>query len=174
MYICRAFVSRKYLNLNLRNVCINYSKLKPKIKSITYHRNYFYRRPQLNEQLRKIVGYWLLTCSGMVFVAVSLGGITRLTESGLSMVTWKLLGEKRPKNEELWLEEFEKYKKFPEFKFLNKNITLDDFKQIWWMEYIHRMWGRLIGATFIIPWCFNILDSDLRSICCGFRCWFNI
>ncbi|KAL1460619.1 hypothetical protein WDU94_012586 [Cyamophila willieti] len=61
-------------------------------------------------------GYWLLGCSGMVFGAVVLGGVTRLTESGLSMVTWKLFGEKLPKNSAEWIEEFNLYKEYPEFK----------------------------------------------------------
>lgn len=99
----------------------------------------------------KLVGSWLLTCGGMVFVAVALGGITRLTESGLSMVTWRLLGEKMPLGEAEWLSEFECYKQFPEYKITNYNMTLEEFKRIWWMEYLHRMWGRLIGAVFIIP-----------------------
>ncbi|CAL7938408.1 unnamed protein product [Xylocopa violacea] len=99
----------------------------------------------------KIVGKWLLTCSGMVFMAVILGGITRLTESGLSMVTWKLLGEKMPTTESQWHTEFERYKQFPEYKINNQNMTLEEFKRIWWMEYLHRMWGRLIGAVFIVP-----------------------
>ncbi|CAD6238946.1 GSCOCG00008570001-RA-CDS [Cotesia congregata] len=100
---------------------------------------------------KKFVGSWLLLCSGMVFVAVSLGGITRLTESGLSMVNWRFLGEKMPLTKQQWIEEFEKYQQYPEFKILNKDMTLEDFKRIWWMEYIHRMWGRLIGVTFIVP-----------------------
>ncbi|XP_017761845.1 PREDICTED: cytochrome c oxidase assembly protein COX15 homolog [Eufriesea mexicana] len=99
----------------------------------------------------KIVGHWLLTCSGMVFVAVTLGGITRLTESGLSMVTWKLLGEKMPTTENQWHMEFEHYKQFPEYQINNQNMTLEEFKRIWWMEYLHRTWGRLIGAVFIVP-----------------------
>uniref|UniRef100_A0A6P7GS42 Cytochrome c oxidase assembly protein COX15 homolog n=1 Tax=Diabrotica virgifera virgifera TaxID=50390 RepID=A0A6P7GS42_DIAVI len=97
------------------------------------------------------VGYWLLTCSGMVFVAVVLGGVTRLTESGLSMVTWKLLGEKMPRTEVEWQEEFERYKQYPEFKIKNKDMTLKEFKFIWFMEYSHRQWGRAIGAMFLIP-----------------------
>lgn len=64
----------------------------------------------------KYVGYWFLGCSGMVFIAVALGGITRLTESGLSMVNWKLLGEKLPTSTAQWQEEFHKYQQFPEFK----------------------------------------------------------
>lgn len=64
----------------------------------------------------KYVGYWFLGCSGMVFVAVALGGVTRLTESGLSMVNWKLLGEKLPTTQTQWEIEFNKYQQFPEFK----------------------------------------------------------
>ncbi|KAG5682395.1 hypothetical protein PVAND_011748 [Polypedilum vanderplanki] len=100
---------------------------------------------------QKAVGWWLAGCSGMVFVAVALGGITRLTESGLSMSHWKLLGEKPPTTQEDWIREFEIYKQFPEFKIKNKEMTLEEFKFIFWMEYGHRMWGRLIGAMFAIP-----------------------
>ncbi|KAF6198863.1 hypothetical protein GE061_006886 [Apolygus lucorum] len=99
----------------------------------------------------KIVGTWLLGCSGMVFGAVILGGLTRLTESGLSMVTWKLLGEKLPRTAEEWESEFNRYKQFPEFKMQNSSMTLDEFKRIWWLEYGHRMWGRCIGAAFLLP-----------------------
>ncbi|XP_043267366.1 cytochrome c oxidase assembly protein COX15 homolog [Venturia canescens] len=109
------------------------------------------RASAMGQKSQKIVGSWLLTCSGMVFVAVALGGITRLTESGLSMVTWKFLGEKMPSGETQWIEEFERYKEYPEYKILNKGMTLEEFKKIWWMEYMHRMWGRLIGITFALP-----------------------
>jgi cytochrome c oxidase assembly protein subunit 15 len=99
----------------------------------------------------KAVGWWLMGCGAMVFVAVALGGVTRLTESGLSMVRWKLLGEKLPRTEAEWQEEFEIYKQFPEFILKNKDMTLEEFKFIFWMEYGHRMWGRLIGAFFALP-----------------------
>ncbi|KAF3426438.1 hypothetical protein E2986_01023 [Frieseomelitta varia] len=118
------------------------------------------------EKSNKSVGKWLLTCSGMVFVAVILGGITRLTESGLSMVTWKLLGEKMPTTERQWHAEFERYKQFPEYKINNQNMTLEEFKRIWWMEYLHRMWGRLIGAVFIVPatyfWAKGMLTRGMK------------
>lgn len=104
-----------------------------------------------NAVAQKAVGYWLLGCGGMVFGAVVLGGITRLTESGLSMVTWKLFGEKPPFNQADWEKEFELYKQFPEYKMKNMDITLEEFKRIWWMEYAHRMWGRCIGAAFLFP-----------------------
>lgn len=109
----------------------------------------------------KAVGTWLFVCSGMVFVAVVLGGVTRLTESGLSMVTWKLLGEKRPITMEEWNVEFELYKQFPEYKMLNQNMTIEEFKRIWWMEYMHRQWGRLIGAVFAIPAAYFWLTGNL-------------
>ncbi|CAH1398465.1 unnamed protein product [Nezara viridula] len=104
-----------------------------------------------NAVAQKAVGYWLLGCGGMVFGAVVLGGVTRLTESGLSMVTWKLFGEKPPFNQADWEKEFELYKQFPEYKMKNMDITLEEFKRIWWMEYAHRMWGRCIGAAFLFP-----------------------
>ncbi|XP_011184604.1 cytochrome c oxidase assembly protein COX15 homolog [Zeugodacus cucurbitae] len=99
----------------------------------------------------KIVGSWLLCCGGMVYVAVALGGVTRLTESGLSMVNWKLLGEKKPKTTEEWKAEFWNYQQYPEYKLKNSSMTLEEFKFIYMMEYIHRMWGRGIGAVFLIP-----------------------
>ncbi|KAH8290224.1 hypothetical protein KR054_001128 [Drosophila jambulina] len=99
----------------------------------------------------KIVGRWFLGVSGMVFVAVGLGGVTRLTESGLSMVTWKLTGERMPRTQEEWVQEFTKYQQYPEYKLKNVNMTVDEFKFIFMMEYIHRMWGRAIGGFFLLP-----------------------
>ncbi|XP_017782208.1 PREDICTED: cytochrome c oxidase assembly protein COX15 homolog [Nicrophorus vespilloides] len=110
----------------------------------------------------RAVGYWLMTCGGMVFVAVVLGGVTRLTESGLSMVTWKLLGEKMPRTQEEWESEFRKYKEFPEFKIKNKDMTLSEFKWIWHMEFGHRMWGRAIGAAFLVPAAYFWMRGRLR------------
>ncbi|XP_063362679.1 cytochrome c oxidase assembly protein COX15 homolog [Cydia amplana] len=114
----------------------------------------------------KAVGYWLLGCSGMVFTAVVLGGVTRLTESGLSMVTWKLLGEKLPTTEAEWESEFSKYQQFPEYKYKNQHITLSEFKWIWWMEFAHRTWGRCIGAAVFLPaaffWMKGYLDKGMK------------
>ncbi|XP_026763523.1 cytochrome c oxidase assembly protein COX15 homolog [Galleria mellonella] len=114
----------------------------------------------------KVVGYWLLGCSGMVFTAVVLGGVTRLTESGLSMVTWKLLGEKMPRSEDEWQREFEKYQQYPEFKYKNQHITLSEFKWIWFMEFAHRTWGRAIGAAVLLPaagfWLRGCLDRGMK------------
>ena len=87
----------------------------------------------------------------MIFIMIIIGGLTRLTESGLSIVEWRLFGYLPPINEKDWLELFNKYKQFPEFKLLNKEININEFKFIFWMEYIHRLWGRLIFLVFFIP-----------------------
>lgn len=100
---------------------------------------------------RKAVGYWLVGVCGLTVSTVSLGGITRLTKSGLSMVDWHPFNEFPPKNEEQWDQEFKRYQQYPEFKLRNSEISLQDFKWIWYMEYIHRSFGRLIGITFFVP-----------------------
>ncbi|KAK6174539.1 hypothetical protein SNE40_017795 [Patella caerulea] len=110
--------------------------------------------PQIPLQGQKIVGGWLIGCAGMVFGAVILGGVTRLTESGLSMVDWRLLKDmKPPSSQEEWQKEFERYKQFPEYKYVSKEkeMTLNHFKFIWYMEYSHRMWGRAVGLVFALP-----------------------
>ncbi|AQZ12317.1 COX15 (YER141W) [Zygosaccharomyces parabailii] len=100
----------------------------------------------------KWVGYWLIGTSGLVFGIVVLGGLTRLTESGLSITEWKpVTGTLPPLTQQEWEEEFEKYKESPEFKQINSHIDLDEFKFIFFMEWIHRLWGRAIGAVFILP-----------------------
>jgi len=122
---------------------------------------------------KKWVGRWLFGCSGMVFGAVAIGGLTRLTESGLSMTDWHLLGKRPPWTEEQWTKEFLQYQQYPEFMKLNSKMTLNEFKFIWWMEYGHRQWGRTIGAFFAIPaayfWYKGALSSVLkkRVVLCG-------
>lgn len=97
------------------------------------------------------VGYWVMTTTGMVFVMVVLGGVTRLTRSGLSIVEWRPEGEKLPRTDEEWAVEFEKYKAFPEFQRVNRHMSLDEFKPIYFMEWFHRFWGRAIGVAFGLP-----------------------
>ncbi|KAM7385622.1 hypothetical protein PAMP_001697 [Pampus punctatissimus] len=105
-----------------------------------------------NAATNRIVGRWLLGCSGLVVGAVVLGGVTRLTESGLSMVDWHLVREmKPPQSEAEWEAEFSKYQQFPEFKIMNHDMTLPEFKFIFYMEWGHRMWGRLVGLAYILP-----------------------
>lgn len=108
----------------------------------------------VNESKNKTIGLWLAGCSGMVAGAVVLGGLTRLTESGLSMVDWRLIKDMiPPKNEEEWQTEFDKYKEYPEWKYTNKDrdMSLNQFKFIFYMEWGHRMWGRAVGLVFLIP-----------------------
>eukprot|EP00162_Nutomonas_longa_P008817 comp18819_c0_seq1/m.34315 comp18819_c0_seq1/g.34315 ORF comp18819_c0_seq1/g.34315 comp18819_c0_seq1/m.34315 type:complete len:500 (-) comp18819_c0_seq1:4-1503(-) len=94
---------------------------------------------------------WLLVCSGMVFGMVVLGGVTRLTESGLSMTRWKPLRFLPPMNKEEWEEEFAHYKLTPEFLAHNSDMDIEGFKRIFFFEYVHRLWGRMIGIAFAGP-----------------------
>ncbi|KAI9236006.1 MAG: cytochrome oxidase assembly protein-domain-containing protein [Podila humilis] len=102
--------------------------------------------------VKPIVGWWMMTISAMTFGIVVVGGMTRLTESGLSIVEWNLIkGMKPPRSQAEWEEEFEKYKQFPEYKILNHGMTIEEFKRIFYYEWSHRMLGRAIGAAFILP-----------------------
>jgi heme a synthase len=97
------------------------------------------------------IAWWLAICAAMVFAMVVLGGATRLTESGLSIVEWKPLTVTPPMNAEQWQVEFENYQHSPQFKKENGWMTVEDFKGIFWLEYLHRLWGRIIGAAFLLP-----------------------
>lgn len=105
----------------------------------------------LPDSIRKQMVWWLGTCSAWVFGLVVLGGITRLTRSGLSMTDWKFTGERPPLSDEDWEVEFSKYQQSPEFKKVHSYMTVEDFKFIYWMEYSHRMWGRALGLVFGVP-----------------------
>ncbi|XP_006880100.1 PREDICTED: cytochrome c oxidase assembly protein COX15 homolog [Elephantulus edwardii] len=135
--------------------------------------------PLPSKAAERVVGRWLLICSGTVAGAVILGGVTRLTESGLSMVDWHLIKEmKPPTSQEEWEAEFQKYQQFPEFKILNHDMTLAEFKFIWYMEYSHRMWGRLVGLAYVLPaayfWRKGWLNRGLKGrvlALCGLVCF---
>lgn len=95
---------------------------------------------------------WLISGCLLIALMVVIGGITRLTQSGLSMVEWKpIVGVVPPLNEQHWIHEFELYKTSPEFKFYNSHFSLEDFKSIFFWEYLHRLVGRVIGLVFVIP-----------------------
>ncbi|EXB51058.1 Cytochrome c oxidase assembly protein COX15 [Morus notabilis] len=100
---------------------------------------------------QKAVGIWLFCSAAWVFSMVILGGVTRLTRSGLSMTDWKFTGQLPPLSDEEWLQEFEKYKQSPEYKRVNRGMSIEEFKFIYWMEYAHRMWGRALGIMFALP-----------------------
>ncbi|HEY4798517.1 MAG TPA: COX15/CtaA family protein, partial [Bacteroidia bacterium] len=95
---------------------------------------------------------WLLSGCFLIYAMVVIGGITRLTGSGLSITEWKVVtGTLPPLSEESWQKEFDGYKQIPQYKLLNSDFTLADFKNIYWWEYIHRLIGRIIGVVFLIP-----------------------
>ncbi|KAJ2676527.1 Cytochrome c oxidase assembly protein cox15 [Coemansia sp. RSA 1285] len=108
--------------------------------------------PQRRTVDAPIVGYWSLFCASMVFGIVVWGGLTRLTESGLSIVEWApITGARLPTSDAQWESEFEKYKQFPEYQKVHIGITLDDFKRIYFMEWFHRNIGRLFGVVYLVP-----------------------
>lgn len=109
----------------------------------------------MSEETRRrhgIIAYWLFVMCAMVFVMVVLGGLTRLTQSGLSMVEWKpLTGWLPPTSEEEWLRTFEAYQRYPQFMKVFPDMDLAGFKGIFWLEFIHRVWGRVMGVVFLAP-----------------------
>ena len=112
----------------------------------------------------KAVAIWLLVGVGMIIIQVLLGGITRLTGSGLSITEWKpILGALPPLNEADWLKAFEQYKQIGQYKHLNFEFTLSDFKFIYFWEWFHREWARLIGVVFFIPFVWFIVKKKIEK-----------
>ena len=110
------------------------------------------------------VAIWLLVGVVMLMIQVLLGGITRLTGSGLSITEWKpLLGTLPPLNEQQWNEAFENYKRIAQYKLLNYSFTLHDFKFIFFWEWLHRVWARLIAVAFIIPFVVFIIQKRFKK-----------
>ena len=98
------------------------------------------------------IACWLLGVAALVFLMVVVGGITRLTESGLSIVRWEpLSGTLPPIGEEAWAAEFAAYRQSPQYQLVNTGMSLDDFKNIYFWEYVHRLLGRIIGLAFALP-----------------------
>jgi len=101
---------------------------------------------------RRAMAAWLFACCALVFAIVVVGGITRLTHSGLSIVEWQpLVGAVPPLDENAWAQTFAKYRETPEFRLRNFDMTLAGFKRIFWWEYAHRLLGRVIGVAFFVP-----------------------
>lgn len=120
----------------------------------------FHFLPHKDAQLLKL---WLVISSVMIFLMVIIGGATRLTGSGLSMVEWQPLNFFPPVTENEWIKEFLKYQAFPEFKLINSWMELSDFKQIYWLEYFHRLWGRIIGIVFFLPFVYFYLSKKIQG-----------
>lgn len=106
----------------------------------------------LNYTQTRFYNRWLVACMTMVVLMVLIGGVTRLTESGLSIVEWKVLsGTLPPLSQEAWEQEFHDYQATPEFQKINSYFGLAEFKRIFWLEYIHRLLGRITGIVFLLP-----------------------
>lgn len=101
---------------------------------------------------RRHIAMWLFAIAGLIALMVVVGGLTRLTDSGLSITSWKPIhGALPPLSDADWLEEFDAYKQIPQYQLLNKGMSLDEFKAIFWWEWSHRNLGRLIGFAFLLP-----------------------
>ncbi len=112
----------------------------------------------------RLIASWLLLCAAVVFGMIILGGVTRLTNSGLSMVEWKpLMGAIPPIGEAAWQETFDKYKQYPEYQKVNRGMDLAGFKAIFMYEYLHRVLGRLIGVLFFFPMVFFAFRGWVRA-----------
>jgi len=109
------------------------------------------------------VAAWLLACAVTVFTMIVLGGVTRLTNSGLSIVEWQpVMGIVPPLNEAQWQQTFDQYRQFPEYRKVNLGMSLAEFKGIFYFEYAHRVLGRLIGVIFLFPFLYFLLSGKLR------------
>lgn len=111
----------------------------------------------------RAVAIWLLVCCAVVFGIIVIGGITRLTESGLSITEWRpVTGALPPLSEAEWQSEFERYRQIPEYQEINRGMTLAEFKGIYWWEYVHRLWARLIGVVFAVPLLVFLIRGQIR------------
>jgi len=116
----------------------------------------------MDQSSRTPIAIWLLACCALVFIMVVVGGVTRLTHSGLSMVEWKpLVGTIPPLSQKDWEEVFLKYQATPEYLHVNKGMALDEFKGIFWWEYFHRLLGRAIGVAFFLPLLFFLVRGKI-------------
>ena len=115
------------------------------------------------EKINKLFLYWLSISLLLVFFIIIVGGLTRLTNSGLSITEWELFeGILPPLNQTSWLNYFEDYKKIPQYKLLNFDMTLEEFKVIFYWEYFHRILARIIGLFFLIPLLFFYFTKKIE------------
>ena len=118
-----------------------------------------------NKVLKKYISLWLVSMFWVIAITIIVGGLTRLTDSGLSITQWQLFsGIFPPFNETQWNQYFELYKKIPEYNLQNHSMTLEEFKVIFWWEFIHRFLGRLIGILFFVPLIFFTLKLGFKKI----------
>ena len=119
---------------------------------------------QTKERSSKLIATWLLIGVGMTVVQIALGGITRLTGSGLSITHWDVVtGSLPPLNEQQWLIEYNKYRLTPQFQLLNFNFNISDFKMIFFWEWFHRLWARTIGMVFIVGFVWLLAKKHFKK-----------
>jgi cytochrome c oxidase assembly protein subunit 15 len=112
----------------------------------------------------RAVRWWLISVAALIALMVLVGGATRLTESGLSIVEWKpVTGSVPPLSEAQWTEAFEAYKKIPQYRELNAGMSLSEFKEIYWWEWSHRFLGRFIGVAYLLPFLFFLWRGGLSG-----------
>jgi heme a synthase len=114
------------------------------------------------ESSERAIGLWLLACCAMIFLMVVIGGITRLTESGLSITQWQPVeGVLPPLSEAQWQDAFARYQAIPQYAAIHADMSLDQFKHIYFWEYLHRLWGRLIGFAFLLPFLWFLIRGRI-------------
>jgi len=117
-----------------------------------------------DDRSRAQIAAWLFACCALLFCMVVVGGVTRLTRSGLSIVEWQpVTGAIPPLSQAQWEETFEKYKQTPEYQKVNHAMSLEEFKGIFWWEYSHRLLGRLIGLAFLLPYVYFLVRKKVRG-----------
>ena len=116
------------------------------------------------KKINKLFLYWLIISLFMVFFIIIVGGLTRLTDSGLSITKWELFkGLLPPLSDEAWKNYFDQYKQIPQYKLINFDMNIDQFKIIFYWEYFHRILARLIGIFFLIPLLFFVLSKKINQ-----------
>ena len=116
-----------------------------------------------NDNFKISIFVWLIILTIMVFAIIIIGGLTRLTNSGLSMVNWRpILGTFPPLTSQAWSNVFDLYKQTPEFIYINKNITLEEFQYIFWWEWTHRFVARFLGVVFILPFLYFVIKKKIK------------
>jgi cytochrome c oxidase assembly protein subunit 15 len=122
------------------------------------------RQPASIAGAPRAVALWLLACCVLVFAMIVVGGVTRLTHSGLSITEWQpIVGTLPPLSPQDWEAAFAKYQATPEYRQVNKGMGLDEFKRIFWWEYFHRLLGRLIGVAFLVPFLWFLARRAIPS-----------
>ena len=149
------FISFSKANLHLADIVVQSTDLEIMVNLAAMR--------YVNPHGRRAVLWWLYIGMCMTFVMVAIGGATRLTDSGLSITEWEVVkGSLPPLTEAAWQQAFEKYQRIPQYLHQNPDMDLEGFKSIYWWEWIHRFWGRLIGLVFIVPFLYFIKKKYLR------------